>query len=160
VKIGSASCRDAARHRFLALTRLQLEAAEIERELAMFTSRLASVTGFIGAAVLAATISVAAITAATPASAASSGDEVSIRVSVADLNMTSETGAREALTRIRRAANELCGGSEFRGSFAEQTERRSCVADTVKRAVAGSNLPTLMAVSQGQHVTKMASAAH
>jgi UrcA family protein len=127
------------------------EAAEIEEEFAMLTSRLASVAGFIGAAMLAAA-------SAAPAFAANSHDQVTIRVSVADLNMTREAGAKEALARIRHAAREVCGDSRVSGPVAEQMELRLCVADSVKRAVASANLPTLTAVSQSQHLTEMASA--
>jgi len=119
-------------------------------------SKLASVAGVIAAAVLAAAIDpgAAAAFAATP------HDQVTIRVSVADLSMTSEAGAQEALARIRHAAREVCGDSRVSGSVPEQIELRSCVADTVKRAVATANQPTLTAVSQSQHLTEMASAAH
>ncbi|HSZ51924.1 MAG TPA: UrcA family protein [Caulobacteraceae bacterium] len=120
----------------------------------MLTSKLASATGFIGAAVLAATI----VAGATPAFATAPQDQVTIRVSVADLNMTSEAGAQEALARIRHAAKEICGDPRVSGWVTEQFEQRSCVADTVGRAVAGANLPTLTAVSQSQHLTEMASA--
>src|SRR5271168_2336416 len=104
-KIRAEPCRHAAGQRFFALTRLQLEATEIEEEFAM--SKLASVAGVIAAAVLAAAIDpgAAAAFAATP------HDQVTIRVSVADLSMTSEAGAQEALARIRHAAREVCGDS-------------------------------------------------
>ena len=121
----------------------------------MLTSKLASVIGFIGATMLTATI----VAGATPAFATAPQDQVTIRVSVADLNMTSEAGAREALARIRHAAKEICGDPRVSGWVTEQFEQRSCVADSVARAVATANQPTLTALSQRQHLSEMASAA-
>ena len=120
----------------------------------MSTAKPAAVAGFIGAVVLAAAIA----SGATPAFATDPYDQVTIRVPVADLNMSSEAGAREALARIRRAARQVCDDSRITGSVPEEMEWRLCVADTIKRAVVTANLPTLTAVSQSQHLTEMASA--
>lgn len=121
----------------------------------MLTSKFASVAGFIGAAVLVAAIG----PGATCAFAASSDDQVTIRVSVDDLNMTSEAGARVALRRIQYAANEICGGDVADRSLGEQMQVRQCARAAVEHAVASMNLPALTAVSGGHHVgTAMASA--
>jgi UrcA family protein len=117
----------------------------------MLTSKLASVTGLIAAAVLAA--------GATSALAASPDGQVSVRLSLDDLNMNSEAGAQEALARIGRAARAICGDSDTRVSLGRQMQLRSCVTSTVERAVAGSNLPTLIAASHGRLAATMASAA-
>jgi UrcA family protein len=119
----------------------------------MLTSKLASVAGLIGATVLA-----AAIPAATSAFAATP-DQVTVKVSTADLNMNSEAGARVALARIRHAAKEICGDSGARTSLDQTMQLHACVNGVVERAVAASNQPTLVAVSQGRHMAAMASAA-
>ncbi len=119
----------------------------------MLTSKLPSFTGVVGAAMLALTIGSGASTAF----AADPAGQVSIKVPVADLNLASDAGARAALTRIRHAAKEICGGGA-EPSLIQQTQFRSCVSGTVERTVAAMNLPTLTAVSEGHHVTAMASA--
>ncbi|HEX3405835.1 MAG TPA: UrcA family protein [Caulobacteraceae bacterium] len=140
---------------FPSLYQACLKAAELEREFDMLTSKFASVAGLIGAAVLAAAIG----PGATSAFAASPDDQATIRVSVDDLNMTSEAGARVALRRIQHAADEICGGDVTDRSLGEQMQVRQCARAAVERAVASINLPALTAVSGGRHVaTTMASA--
>lgn len=128
----------------------------------MLSSRLASFAGFAGAVVIAGAVVLASAVAlgAAPAYAANLNDPVTIRVSVADLNMTSDVGAQEALARIRHAAKEICGDSGVGGLVAEQIESHSCVVDAVERAVANADQPTLTAVSQGQHVADIALSTH
>jgi UrcA family protein len=120
----------------------------------MFTSKLASVAGLIGSAVIAAAIGPgAAAFAATP------DDQITIRVSVGDLNLSSEAGAQAALARIHHAAQDICGGDGNRTSLTEQAKLHACIDSTVERAMAASNLPTLIAVSHGRPVaTTVASA--
>ena len=118
----------------------------------MRTSRRSSVTGFVGAVVLAAAIGLGGASAF----AANSDGQVSIRLSIADLNMNSEAGARVALSRIRYTAEKICG--EPGRSLRRQTLVRECVANTVGRTVATVDLPILTAASQGQHVTAIAAA--
>ena len=121
----------------------------------MLTSKLTSAAGLIGAAVLVAAIG----PGATSALAASPSDQVTIGVSVADLNMTSEAGARVALRRIQHAANEICGGDVADRTLGELMQSRDCERSAVKRAVASMNLPALTAVSEDRHVpAAMASA--
>jgi UrcA family protein len=122
----------------------------------MLTSKLASLVGLVGAAVIAAAVGPGAITAF----AASPDDQVSIKVSLADLNVTSDAGAHEALARINRAARQICGGGDAEPSFTQQMQFRSCVTGAVGRTVAAINQPALTAVSQGRHITAMASASH
>jgi UrcA family protein len=131
-----------------------LEAFELEGKFDMLTSKLMSVAGLIGAAALSAAI------APSCAFAANLDDQVTVTVSTADLNMGSEAGARAALHRIQYAANEICGGDGGERGLGEQMESRSCVQATVKRTVASVNLPTLTAVSQGRHVSVLASTDH
>lgn len=123
----------------------------------MSHSKLPSLAGLIGAAVLVAAVGPGA---AATAFAADPGAAVTLKVSIADLNMSSVAGAREALARIQRAARQICGG-DSEPSLTQQMQYRSCVSDAVQRAVAAMRLPTLTAVSQGGHVTTaIASAEH
>jgi UrcA family protein len=134
-----------------------LEAFEIKGEFTMSTFRFASVSGFIGAAVLAAAIA----PVATSAFAAPTDDQATVYVWTKDLNMFSEAGAREALSRIQWAADGVCGGVNDDGLTMEQRkEWQECAQAVVKRTVASMNLPTLTAVSQGRHVSALASADH
>ena len=122
----------------------------------MLTSKLASLAGLVGAAMIAAAIG----PGATTAFAASPDDPISVKVSLADLNMASDAGARTALARIQNAANRACGGDVSDQSLGEQMQFRSCAKQAVQRAVTAINQPALTAVSEGRHVTAMASASH
>ena len=122
----------------------------------MLTSKLASFTGLVGAAMIALAVG----PGATSAFAASPDDPISVKVSLADLNMASEAGAQTALARIRFAANQACGGDLSDQTLGEQMQFRSCAKQAVQRAIASINQPALTAVSRGRHVTTMASANH
>jgi UrcA family protein len=122
----------------------------------MLTSKLASFTGLVGAAMIALAVG----PGATSAFAASPDDPISVKVSIADLNMASEAGARTALARIQYAADRACGGDVSDQTLGEQMQFRSCARQAVERTIASINQPALTAVSQGRHVTAMASANH
>ena len=112
----------------------------------MFITKITSVAGCIGAAMLATAIAPAAF-------AASPDDQVTVKVSIADLNMSTEAGAKAALARINYAAREICGdNSGDKPSLSEHMQLRSCVTSIVAQTVASTNSPTLLAVSQGRHV--------
>jgi UrcA family protein len=117
----------------------------------MLTSKLASFAGLVGAAMIAIAPGASTAFAATP------DDQVSVKVSIADLNMNGEAGARVALSRIRYAAEEICRGGIDEQTLGEQMQSRSCETATVERTVASMNVPALTAVSHGHHVTAMAS---
>jgi UrcA family protein len=121
----------------------------------MSTYKLDRAAGVVAAAVLATAIAIGP----SAAFAAVSDDQVTVRVSTADLNMASEAGAQVALARIRQAARDICGDEGGRVSLTVQTQMRRCVDGVVERAVASSNQPALLAVSQGRRVTQTASAA-
>ena len=82
----------------------------------MFTSKLASIAGLIGAAVIAAV----GPGFATAAFAGAPDDQITIQVSVGDLNLSSEAGAQAALARIHHAAQAICGddGNRWPGYIA------------------------------------------
>ena len=122
----------------------------------MLTSKLASLVGLVGAGMIAAAVG----PGASSAFAASPDAPVSIKVSIADLNMASEAGARTALRRLQYAADEACGGDIADQTLGEQMQFRTCAKQALQRAVEAINQPALTAVSQGRHVTAMASASH
>ena len=95
-----------------------------------------------------------------PALAASTDSDITIKVSLADLNLNSEAGVQQALVRIRRAAQEICGDDGSAKTLTEMMHLRTCVDTTVREAVASSHLPTLTDASQGRPVTTLASDVH
>jgi UrcA family protein len=121
----------------------------------MSHSKLASVAGLVAALVI-------GPAATSTAFAADAGPDsvTTLHVSVADLNLDSEAGARRALSRIQYAADEICTGGIDERTLGEQYQARTCTKGVVEHAVATMNLPMLTAVSQGRHVTKMASVSH
>jgi len=133
------------------------QAIETKGEFVMFTSKLASVAGLIGAAFIAAAIGPGAATAAF---AGPPNDQITIQVSVGDLNLSSEAGAQAALARIHHAAQDICGDDGNRTSLTDQAKLRACIDSTVERAMVTSNLPTLIAVSHGRPVTTAVASAN
>jgi UrcA family protein len=123
----------------------------------MSHAKLASLAGYIGAAVLALAIGPCA---ATSAFAADPDGPVSVKVSIADLNLSNEAGAREALIRIDRAARQVCGGGADEPSLTQWVDYRKCVAAAVERTVAGMKQPTLTAVSHSRHADTAIASAH
>jgi UrcA family protein len=123
----------------------------------MSNSKLASVAGLVVA--LAAAIGPVAASTAFAADAGADS-AITLNVSVGDLNLASEAGARRALSRIQHAADEICTGGIDERTLGEQYQAQTCTKGVVGRTVAEMNLPMLTAVSQGRHVTAMASASH
>ncbi|HWF78174.1 MAG TPA: UrcA family protein [Caulobacteraceae bacterium] len=120
----------------------------------MPNAKLASLAGLVGAAVMVAAI-------VPPAFAADPDAPMSLKVSIADLNLKSDAGAHEALARIQRAARHVCGDGDVEPGLTQQVQFHNCVSQAVQHAVAAINAPALTAVSPGRHVdTAMASAAH
>jgi len=75
------------------------------------------------------------------------GDTVSIKVSVADLDLTAEAGARIALGRIRTAANMICGPEPSPVQIDRFTAYKACVKADVDAAVATLDRPLLTALN-------------
>ncbi len=80
---------------------------------------------------------------------AQDSDAPSMKVRYADLNLTSEEGARALLQRIRHAARIVCDQQ-----WGDPTEAamlaRSCVADATRQAVAKANSPLVTALYSGK----------
>jgi len=103
---------------------------------------------FTLAAASLATASVAAVSLAAAAPAGKATDQTSIRVSFADLNLASRSGARTLVSRIRVAANELCG-ADLAGDLDRMAERARCVRATQDRAIRAVDRPTVTAAYLG-----------
>jgi len=82
------------------------------------------------------------------ASAQSSLDGVSVKVSRAGLDLNTEAGARTLLKRIEHAAAEVCGG-EPNNRLDRFQKFRPCTREVVQRTVSGINSPTLTSVYGG-----------
>lgn len=65
-------------------------------------------------------------------------DDVSIKVSYADLNIDNEEGAKTLYSRLRNAAEQACGlGSHVKlGSVAGKARAKECYRKALDRAVA------------------------
>lgn len=87
-------------------------------------------------------------------------NKLSVKVSVIDLNLNSEAGARVALRRIRNAANLICGDEPNARVLNRSTLYHTCLRSTVDDAVASVRKPMLTAVNQGsgQRATILAAA--
>jgi len=72
----------------------------------------------------------------------------SIKVSYADLDLSTQAGATTLYNRIRGAARTVCG---YEGpGFTDKAIWRSCFKDAVGNAVAKVNNPRLTALHQGK----------
>jgi UrcA family protein len=77
-----------------------------------------------------------AFAVASPASARTAADEYEVRISYADLNLQSESGADALLRRVRNEARDVCGDHAGRMSLRERRAIRVCISDFEERAVA------------------------
>lgn len=100
-------------------------------------------------AALAATAALGVCTAANagPQALPSDPDIISVKVSLADLNLSHEPGARIALRRIRNAAREICGVEPGPPLIRESELYRACQRSAVDRAVARLDVPTVTALN-------------
>jgi UrcA family protein len=58
-----------------------------------------------------------------------------ITINYADLNVTSEAGAKVLYRRIQKAASKICGMTKSTAPIGVLIEQKSCVNDTVTAAV-------------------------
>src|SRR3974390_662909 len=78
---------------------------------------------------------------------ASDFDQVSTKVYLGDLDLNSNTGAERAISRIHRAARDVCGPDTDLRAFDERREYDRCVAQAEERAVAKLDMPMVTAAS-------------
>lgn len=97
-----------------------------------------------------ATLAFAAASHASPAiDGFSDPATMSVTVSVADLNLSNQAGAKVVLRRIHNAAQTICGGEpDIRSE--RFTLYQSCVKATVARTVASLDSPLVTALNGGQ----------
>jgi UrcA family protein len=81
--------------------------------------------------------------------AAQTAETVSVKVSYADLNLSTEAGTKVMLQRIRGAAKTICaGGSDDPVEYMYET--LPCAKDATNRAVAKFGNPILTALNSGK----------
>ena len=68
------------------------------------------------------------------------------RVAYHDLDLDTETGARAMLSRISRAANDICGDNDGPMPLWERSQLRECRNDIVAHTVAQLNRPMVTAL--------------
>jgi UrcA family protein len=95
-----------------------------------------------------AALAVAVVTTAAQASPAGS-DVITVRVSLADLNLASQPGASIALQRIRRAAAWICGDEPLLVELDRMALYDTCLRSTVGSAVASLDNPVVTELYAG-----------
>lgn len=72
------------------------------------------------------------------AAAPSHIDDVSVKVSYADLNIDNAAGAKMLYSRLRNAAEQVCGvGSHMKlGSLAAKVRAKECYKESLDKAIA------------------------
>jgi UrcA family protein len=76
-------------------------------------------------------------------------DMVSTPVSYADLNLSTEAGAKVMLRRITNAARDICGSEPPRKEFDTYHLYGACLKTVTDRAVAKLNSPLVTALNSG-----------
>lgn len=92
--------------------------------------------------------------AATPAFAQRPHDQApSLRVSYANLDVTTSQGAEELMQRINDAARNVCGGASAASShdLRTYTAHNACKAQAIEHAVDGANLAMLTELYDRRH---------
>lgn len=77
-----------------------------------------------------------------------SGDNVMVSVSVADLNLATEAGARTALGRLKVAAREVCSPEPGIAELARWQRYETCVRGKVDKAVAEIGSPLMASLTR------------
>lgn len=116
-----------------------------------YKARMAAAAGAAAGAV-ALLLSVTPARAETPHTSLAM-DEVEVHsetVHFSDLNLASSKDAQRLYTRLRRAAENVCGDYDLR-DFVDSKEARKCEDDAVSDAVAKVNRPMLTAVYDRSH---------
>jgi len=84
------------------------------------------------------------------APAASDPNQMSVAVSVGDLNLGAQPGAAVALRRIHAAARSICGPAPDLKDLDRTADYRDCVAAAMGPAVASLNNPMVTALYAGR----------
>jgi UrcA family protein len=78
---------------------------------------------------------------------ASEFNQVSTKVYLADLDLSTNTGAQAAMSRIHRAAREVCGPDWDVREFDSRKQYDQCVSQAEDQAVAKLDMPLVTAAS-------------
>jgi UrcA family protein len=97
--------------------------------------------------ILTAIAAIAAMSLSASAFAAPSGDtEVSVKVSLAGINLQSQAGAQVAVGRIHFAARQICG-EETTADLGARARYSACMNQVTQRAVARLDSPLVTALN-------------
>jgi UrcA family protein len=89
------------------------------------------------------------LTLAVPVTRAADGDPRSAMVQFADLNLTHPEGVKKLYARITWAAGQVCRDADRRGSE-EKAQFRSCLRESIDRAVVAVGNPALAAFHEAK----------
>ncbi len=87
------------------------------------------------------------LSAVAVAAHASDVEQVSATVHLGDLNLATNDGAQTAMSRIQRAAREICGPGPDMREFDSTRQFKQCVEQAVDRAVTSLDMPMVTAAS-------------
>ncbi|NWG54949.1 MAG: UrcA family protein [Hydrogenophilaceae bacterium] len=88
----------------------------------------------------------AALACALAAPALAHGEEHSIRVERADLNLQSESGAAAMLNRLESASKGVCGVANGRVDLTTRNVERACVEEAMADAIYALDAPLVTAL--------------
>jgi UrcA family protein len=80
--------------------------------------------------------------------ATAQAEDGQMRVKLADVNMSSEAGAKAALARISWSAESFCEATSGRQSLERMSVMKRCIADMTRRGVEKLNAPAVTALMQ------------
>jgi UrcA family protein len=99
--------------------------------------------------IILAALAAAAISSGAAQAARPDPDTLTVRVSLADLNLAGEPDAAIALRRINAAAKSICGDQPAIVELGRMALHSACMRSTVGRAVATLNSPVVTALYTG-----------
>jgi UrcA family protein len=74
-------------------------------------------------------------------------EQVSTKVFLGDLDLSTNTGGQEAMSRIHRAARNVCNPGTDLKEFDSRRQYDECVSQAEERAVASLDMPMVTAAS-------------
>ena len=100
------------------------------------------------------------LAAAAQNASAQNADAVSIKVAYADLNLSTEAGAKVMLQRFRNAARSICEPTPDSKDLFRDGQYRSCVNTITDHAVTSFDSPMVTALNSRGHAPAMALASN
>ena len=77
-------------------------------------------------------------------------DTMSVRISLAGVNLSDAQGASVALQRIHAATRQICGAEPSLADLDSVLQYRACVNSTANAAVANLDAPMVTALNEGR----------